>query len=186
MLNEIHSSLLGDYERCQNALSQLNTLYNANDSILRFINTEHMDVNTVVSNFSITAWNMEIEFQTSAYESLKSKGLDILSNDSLRIDLSNLYDFEYPRIQADFSNYNIHLRNEWRPFLLNNFEFKAGSDLNPITRYPIDLDKLISDPKMENILIINRGLANDQAHNLQNVMNEQVTIIDRIEKYLSR
>ena len=119
MLNEIHSSLLGDYERCQNAFSQLNTLYNANDSIIRFINTELMDVNTVVSNFSITAGNMEIEFQTSAYESLKSKGLDILSNDSLRIDLSNLYDFEYPRIQADFSNYNIHIRNEWRPFLLN-------------------------------------------------------------------
>jgi len=186
MLNEIHASLQGDYERCQVALEQLNALSNANDSIIRFIKTELTEVTTVVNYFDITSLNMQIEFQTSAYESLKSKGLDIISNDSLRIDLSNLYDFEYPRIMADFSNYNIHLRNEWRPFMLNNFQFKVESNSNQITRYPIDLDKLISDPKMENILILNRFLANTQANNLQYVMNELKTIADRIENFLNK
>ena len=66
------------------------------------------------------------------------------------------------------------------------FFVEFGGDSNQLNRYPLDLDKLISDPKMENILIINRGLAYEQAHNLQNVMNEQETITDRIEKYLSR
>ena len=129
---------------------------------------------------------MQIEFQTSAYESLKSKGLDIISDDSLRIDLSNLYDFVYPSILSDFSNYNIHLRNEWRPFMLNNLQYKVESNSNQITRYPIDLDKLISDPKMENILILNRFLANIQADYLQYVISELVNVTDRIENYLSK
>lgn len=186
MLNEIHTSLQADFTRCQLALSRLNELYIANDSIIRFIKTEVVDVKSVVDYFDNTSGNMEIEFQTSAYESLKAKGLDIVSNDSLRIDLSNLYDFEYPRIQANLSNYNIHLRNEWRPFMLDNFQYKAESNPNQITRYPIDLDKLISNPKMENILILNRFLANIQANNLQNVMNDIESITDRIETFLRK
>lgn len=186
MLNEIHASLEGDYERCQVALSQLNNLYNTNDSIIRFINRVPVDLKTVGEYINNTSGYMQIEFHTSAYESLKSKGLDILSDDSLRIDLSNLYDFEYPRLQAELSNYNIHLRNEWRPFMLNNFQYKVGSDPYQITRYPIDLDQLISHPKMENILIANRFLAILQADNIHDVMNEQESITDRIENYLSR
>ncbi|MEQ9229329.1 MAG: hypothetical protein RIF46_01505 [Cyclobacteriaceae bacterium] len=33
--------------------------------------------------------------QISAFETLKSKGVDIISNDSLRVDLLRLYDFYY-------------------------------------------------------------------------------------------
>lgn len=70
--------------------------------------------------------------------------------------------------------------------MLNNFRYKVGSNPYQITRYPIDMDKLISNPKMENILIANRFLAKLQADNLHYVMNELVSITDRIEYYLSR
>lgn len=36
---------------------------------------------------------------TSAYESLKSKGFEVISNDSLRLEIIDLYDFNYPIIQ---------------------------------------------------------------------------------------
>ncbi len=36
---------------------------------------------------------------TSAFETLKSKGVDLISNDTLRVHILNMYDFEYERIK---------------------------------------------------------------------------------------
>lgn len=42
---------------------------------------------------------------SSGYESLKSKGLDLIKNDSLRHYIINLYDFEYEIIEKLEENY---------------------------------------------------------------------------------
>lgn len=53
--------------------------------------------------------------QTSAFETLKAKGVDLISNDSLRIDILRLYDFQYNGIveiegQYDPSGYTADYR----------------------------------------------------------------------------
>jgi hypothetical protein len=181
MLVEIYSSLKSDYNRCQNLLTGVKKQFIANDSIIKFIKNETGDIITLENYFTISSINRKIDFQISAYESLKSKGLDIISNDSVRKSLSNLYDFSYPNIMNNFSNYNIHLRNEWRPFMINNFKFKISGDYE-IVRHPIDWNRLKSVPKMENILILNRALIISQENDLRHLMTELKNIIEFIEK----
>tara|TARA_R110001606_G_scaffold388956_1_gene554639 strand:- start:755 stop:1468 length:714 start_codon:yes stop_codon:yes gene_type:complete len=182
MLIDIYSSLKSDYNRCQNVLSTLNKQFIANDSIIKFMENKTGDITTINDYFNTTSISYQIDFQISAYESLKSKGLDIISNDSLRKSLINLYDYAYPRILNKFSNYNIHLRNEWRPFMINNFQFKIESDNNGISRHPIDFDKLNSETKMENILILNRALIVNKKNNLRQLMNKLENILEFIRK----
>ncbi len=186
MLNEIRSSLQEDYARCRDVLSLLSRQVIANDSIIKSIKTELKNAKTIEGYFQLSATTPQIEFHISAYESLKSKGLDIISNDSLRIELSDLYDFKFSIILKDFSNYHIHLRSEWRPFLINNFQYIDEEDYNQLTLHPMDWDKLSSGSKMQNILIVNRLNLTELTYSIKETMNEIENMIKHIENYTNR
>ncbi|NNC70539.1 MAG: hypothetical protein HKN90_06950 [Flavobacteriaceae bacterium] len=188
MLTEIYASLKSDYIRCQNILSIADSRFIANDSIIKLMEIDSINDKTVNRYFTISAGILRIEFQTSAYESLKSKGLDIISNYDLRNALSYFYDSSYQNTLESFSNYNIHIRNEWRPFMINNFQFEMYDDSNGNTRlarHPIDWNKLNSEPKMKNILILNKALIVLQQNNIQQLMKQLQNLLKLIEKYIS-
>lgn len=74
---------------------------------------------------------------TVAYENLKSKGIDIIQNDSLRIAISELYDFKYFYITED-------LRSDYEP--VKNFHmnqvFKNVRSMRPGNKFwaePVNL-----------------------------------------------
>lgn len=181
MLREIYASLKADHLMCQNMLAGLNRMEIANDSIIKFLKNDTGDLTTVRGYFTTTALSSNLDFKLSAYESLKSRGLDIISNDSLRKSLSNLYDFRYPYSLYLVSNYNIHLRNEWRPFMIDNFQFNIEGNDDEIIRRPLYWDKLKSNPKMRNILILNRYLIIGQKDNLKEIINELEIILKFID-----
>jgi hypothetical protein len=76
--------------------------------------------------------------QTSAFESLKSKGVDLISNDSLRIKILRLYDFHYPllvQIEKDyepsqFTKFYIYVVDNY--FL--NFDLSDPLAIEPLIR----------------------------------------------------
>jgi hypothetical protein len=137
MLNEINTSLPGDYTRCQVAFSELNDL-NAHDTLIKFINAEFKDIESIEYYFYRTTLDIQIEHHSSACELLKSGGLDIFSNDLLRIAFSNLFGYEYPHLQNNISKYNNQLRIEWSPFPID-YGHQNSIELDPIkfSRYTL-------------------------------------------------
>jgi hypothetical protein len=66
--------------------------------------------------------------------------------------------------------------------MINNFQYEIYDDSNGVARHPIDWDKLNSEPKMKNILILNRGLILTQQNNVQQIMNQLENLLKLIEK----
>ncbi|WP_221391531.1 DUF6090 family protein [Dyadobacter sp. NIV53] len=74
---------------------------------------------------------------TSGYETLKSKGLEIIENDSLRSNIISLYEYDYNALRKLEENYSeIQFQesyfNEFNRSLAPNFTFDKKGDINGI------------------------------------------------------
>jgi hypothetical protein len=100
------------YVKREKAENKLKGFYNdtqiiPNDSLLRYFRT------------SLTGeWNFI--FNVATYENLKSTGIDIISNDSLRTTISSLYSNEYPELIARGDRVLRYYENHVKPVLDDN------------------------------------------------------------------
>ena len=100
------------YVRKEKAVNKLKGFYNdtqiiPNDSLLRYF------------RISLTGeWNFI--FNVATYENLKSTGIDIISNNSLRTKISSLYSNEYPELIARGDRVLRYYENHVDPVLDDN------------------------------------------------------------------
>jgi len=100
------------YVRKEKAVNKLKGFYNdtqiiPNDSLLRYF------------RISLTGeWNFI--FNVATYENLKSTGIDIISNDSLRAKISSLYSNEYPELITRGDRVLRYYENHVDPVLDDN------------------------------------------------------------------
>jgi len=85
----------------------------------------------------------------TAYESLKSRGSKLVRNDSLRMQIINMYENEMTYLMKDWD------KSEWRdseaivrPYYAKHF----AENLDEVTAKPNNYDALIKDPEFTNLL----------------------------------
>jgi len=123
------------------------------DGFVQLVNGE-----TVISDSidlylsSLTRDYISIQNQ-SGYESLKSQGLDIIQNDSLRFAIISLYDFHYEIIQKleevhsenqFYQNYYPEIQRILGPYLRFNEQGKLVDVETPIQLNDLDRNTLLS------------------------------------------
>ncbi|MBW2937136.1 hypothetical protein KXJ69_03400 [Aureisphaera sp. CAU 1614] len=108
---------------------------------------------------------------TNAYEVIKSKGLDKISNKKLRFLLGKYYDDEASHMVKSTNDIELTFNDHWLPVLFDEmveFEFKKSVELK-------DYKILLSPSKAQNILKLNRD-------NLASGINRLKSGIATIEK----
>ena len=125
------------YNRKENAANKIKIIYNytetiPNDSLLKYFRI----------SFS-GEWNFI--FNVATFENLKSTGIDIISNDSLRTKISSLFSNEYPELIARGDRVMRYYENHVRPVLQDN-----------INLYNSELSKNDLENLKNNIQITNR------------------------------
>lgn len=108
ILSEILVNLEKDVINLKSKIKYNENKYKVNTEVL-----EHLEQKTPLTDslkyfYSRLTGRGTFEPITVAYENLKSKGIDIIQNDSLRIAISELYDFKYFYITED-------LRSDYEP-----------------------------------------------------------------------
>jgi len=76
---------------------------------------------------------------TVAYENLKSKGIDIIHNDSIRIAISELYDFKYFYLTEDLRTDYVHVRAMHETEAYKNIKTKLRLDFTQRRAEPVNL-----------------------------------------------
>lgn len=102
------------------------------------MDTIFVNINTWISPF----------LKSTAYENLKSIGIDIVTNKELKRALTNLYDYEFPLLVEDYD------RTEWvnaETLTLPYFNRRLRYLSQGITR-PTDFESMKNDPEFLNIL----------------------------------
>lgn len=92
-------------------------------------------------------------FTRTAYESIKSQGLDLIADDDLKRQIAGLYENTFLYLIED------QTRLEWsmydnitQPTVNRYLRYKDNDDLTQLQVYPVDFEKMKADPGFSNFL----------------------------------
>jgi len=121
-------------------------LYNY-EKILTHIREDLPYSKSLDSAFSYIGYWSEPNFTYTAYETIKSKGMDIIQNDSLKISITEIYEQYIPFLIDEF-------KGEWElhqsivlPFIAQNIQY-----INPDVAIPNNFNDLKSSDEFQNLM----------------------------------
>ncbi|WP_412561060.1 DUF6090 family protein [Winogradskyella sp. MIT101101] len=99
-LTEIYTSLKRDAQNNDNIMTNVKRRDNAINYILSFLNSGKIETDSVfMYNLNQSCLDNKINYDKGAYETLKSKGLEYIKNDSLRSLIVRTYELSFPRTE---------------------------------------------------------------------------------------
>lgn len=145
ILSEMSSGLLSDISDIENNIRGHNMGIDACKYWRRLINENERNVDTL-SLYYLSLMRGYFPVQNRAgYETLKSKGLEIIKNDSLRLELLSLYEYDYYILKTlEENSYEMQFEENYskeiKKMLSKNFQFDANGNIDNIN-IPIQLTK---------------------------------------------
>ena len=139
-LQEIHLGLSDDLKDLQFSLEFYRNCKNSSDILISHFNNKLPYNDTLDSHFGKIGLFAVLGVRTGPFETLKSRGMETITNDSLRLKIAKLYDFHYKTI-IEYQNIHIENYSEIRKMFLNKFKnliaFESAS--------PINYERLLND-----------------------------------------
>jgi hypothetical protein len=187
ILKELYVNLSADLKEPQSDLNFMDDINNACLSIEDYIKKFPSPNDTICKVFSSLRVTPHFDPNKSGYQLLQSKGVEIISNNSLRNSISLLYERSYPYYKRyEEERLRFHAMHS-EPILLNYFrmnfsptekyygDFKISQeDYNKLKNDPSFL-KLLSAIAFENSAVQNRG---------QRAKQSIILVLKSIEKEL--
>lgn len=106
MLKELKATLERDKGYFANQIPRLTIKQNAANRLLLMLEKKEENLDTLNRNFSNLRFEVLFQYNSGAYGSIKSGGIDKISNDSIRAKMAGLYEFLIPRSEKIFENLN--------------------------------------------------------------------------------
>lgn len=134
---------------------------------------EKKPFNDTISMYLFHGYYVErIQFTSSAYESLKSVGIDIISSDQLRADIANLFSNEFPNKTVWISEAGILQTSTIKPYYTKFLE--PTDEQNPIKsslnipeyRYIANYDNLLKSQEFINAIASRKSFKRAIIYNL--------------------
>ncbi len=96
LLLEIKKSLVADYaDTKENIVIHKNGVQDLNKAIDALAGQSEVNIDTISAQLAVGMLPSRFVYSTSAFETVKSKGVNIISNDSIRDQIIDLYDGRY-------------------------------------------------------------------------------------------
>lgn len=99
MLNELSNSLRKDKKYLGSLISRLDQKENSVNLLLEMRETGSENLDSLSRHFQNMRYEILFQYNAGAYGSIKSGGLDKISNDSIRNKMEDLYEFLIPRTE---------------------------------------------------------------------------------------
>ncbi len=94
---------------------------------------------------SVLGW-VGVRTNSAPYEALKSRGLELISDESLRLQLIYYYENQFPPLSNAYLNDRAFVRESAYPYFLSNFR-----QVDPTTWVPLDYAAVRDDPYFWNL-----------------------------------
>ena len=131
-LKEINLGLSDDLKDLQFSLDFYRNCKSSSDILVSHFNNRLPYNDTLDGHFGKIGLFAVLSVRTGPFETLKSRGMETITNDSLRLKIANLYDFHYKTI-VEYQNIHIEHYSEVRDLFLTKFKnLKAFESASPI------------------------------------------------------
>lgn len=180
-LKEIKSSLEFDLNDIEFNIDFNKKRLKSNEIILQLANREIDHSDSLQKHFGNLMFTTRTLPNTSAFENLKSKGLELISNDSLRRELTKLYSFYFFNAR-DFEIQDDH-KYQYQTFIP---EVSKVIEIVKVWENgkSIDNDKIFDNVEFKNALTINIGLRNEMIRQYIELKEKVVIAIHHINNEL--
>ena len=155
ILIELRRNLVSNDSILQQEIKLQQTITHEITTTIEHLKSKKPYNDTISSYLSHIVWIERIQFVSSAYESLKSIGLDIISSDLVRADISNLFSNEFP-IKMDWIRDAGQTHADLlRPYYVKFFEYTFEPFQTKIENYNDDPTQAKSRliPDYKNLLL---------------------------------
>lgn len=149
-----------------------------------YTNTETIPIDSLSRYFRVSLsgeWNFI--FNIATFENLKSTGIDLISNDSLRSKISSLYSNDYPELIARGDRVMRYYENHFRPVLHDNVNLNdsglSKNDLNYL-KNNIEITNRIRSLNSQRRGLL--SIANDLKPKVELLISDINKELERIEK----
>lgn len=182
ILNEIKIALEDDLEnQIRTRLERGQRIASSATDVLNYLDGDIAYHDSLNYDFNRLGWIMIFEPKTSPFETLNSKGIEIVSDDNLRLALLNLYDYYYPRATFFTDRYNGWSEEYITPFLIQNFKFNREDQRN----IPVDRNALKSNVIFKNLVIEKYDSTDDLAFRYERLDERVERLIAMIEEEIN-
>jgi hypothetical protein len=141
ILYELEETISKNCTNLSNALRRLEFRNTRANSLLEFLSRNLPYEESLGKMIHYARIGTRFTLSHSGYEELKNAGFGILSSDSLKSEIINLYEFTYPEMQKIIAEVKI-TRDDFTNYILTHFE-DIGD--NEIDLRPIDHSFIIND-----------------------------------------
>ena len=155
ILKELQVNLRLDLEELEYDISFMDDINRACMDIQEFLEQNQSPNDSMFKVFSILRVTPHFDPNKSGYQLLQSKGVEIISNDSLRNDISLLYERSYPYYKRyEEERLRFHALHS-EPALLDYFSMYFDPSIEHFAEFKItqeDYDKLRNDKAFSKLL----------------------------------
>ena len=182
-LREISEALAADLVIFDEEIAYFTDAAAAMGELLEHIESGRPYDRSLDAKFGMSYGLRLIQLNGSPWESLKSRGLGLVTNRELRARLARTYDVTYANVaEANLVQRNIVL-DALRPYYLKHFR---DLEFN-VTATPIDYDFIASDPEYRNLLAYRRqGIRQGQLNGYPEARAEIAGLIQAIDDEIAR
>ena len=146
---------------------------------------------SIYNAFRIAGIDYEIVPKTSGFENLKTIGLNTLSNDSLRIAISNIFQLSFTRLQNDFQSKNQEFDISKTMFPYQKSYFKVDFSkpqkiprkyTDTLNTFPLKIreyQEFLNDDELFKVIQLSM-------YTRSNLVERQMTVVEEIDKVVER
>jgi hypothetical protein len=181
LLTEMKANLQEDLKDLQFNIENNKKRIRYND-VIRTVMEEKIPFNdSLKPYFGNIFGNFQLVENTSAWENLKSVGLDLVSNDSLRNNLSQLYSNRYNYLENLEKGFDDKYHwSQLYPQILKHLTL----DTLWVSGAPRNYDNWIQDEEFYEVLKMNLMIRNYMQNQYERNYNLVLSLVEQIEKHL--
>ena len=177
LISELRSNLLTNVSNLESDIRVQTESVRSFDYILK------LPDNRLPYNDSISTYLFDIDYCpdvlliTSAFQTMKSSGLEIIQSDSLRMAIVNLFEVDYPRLMQETKR----LEDQLWPAVVMPLYQKHFTNVND-TYIPNDYYNWLNDTEFFNMVSIRLSLRNGSTNYKKKAVQQTNAVIKLIEE----
>jgi hypothetical protein len=133
------------------------------------------------ASFKTILGGSSVQMSTAAFDTLKYRGIDLISDSAIRRQLVGYYDTEQARLERR-NSYDRGDQSLAEPYFKKNFRWESGE----LLMAPVDYDSLVVDQEFLNILAVRIwALRNLASPTYDEIANEAAQLANAIQEHKS-
>ncbi|QGY44760.1 hypothetical protein GM418_14110 [Maribellus comscasis] len=188
IITDILQTIESDLGIYQMLFDRLDVMEFGVSNLYRLIGKNESSIDSIQKYLPYLAIGIRYGYDSGAYESLKSVGLDKITNDSIRVGLARLYDFSYPRtdvlIENDYKKPSVEAEKLLDKFWHSEVEMNSAGETVILNRIKID-DPYHNQDFMKAISTFSTAYKIARLR-IQFVVDESEKVKESLENYINK